>query len=262
MFKGFNVKYPEYEVILPQTHLSFTVRSMNVQEEERLKGSLVTPSKITEHLNKCLYDAIVNKPEIITDYRSFLENVSMKDRDALLYGLYHITYEEVRNYNVTCGSCGKEYPVTVKVSDIFNFKEYPGNDIFEKREIIELPLTTGVTAVIKQPKLSDELEIINRLGSIVSSNLDAISEVLIIDSFRQDITEQKEPVIYNDQQDVLDAYLTLPAKDKRDIHTRYREVFGQYGIELKMRSNCKYCGYEENIDIDLVTNFFRQVYSA
>ena len=55
MFKGFDVKYPEYEVITPQTKLSFTVRSLNVREEERLKGSLMTPTKIHEHLNKCIY---------------------------------------------------------------------------------------------------------------------------------------------------------------------------------------------------------------
>ena len=45
-FKGFNIKYPEYEVITPHTNLSFTLRSLNVQEEETLKGSLVTPQKI------------------------------------------------------------------------------------------------------------------------------------------------------------------------------------------------------------------------
>ena len=89
MFKGFNLKYPEYEVITPQTKLSFTVRSLNVQEEERLKGSILTPQKITEHLNKCLYESLVTKPEVIKDFKTFLENVTLKDRDALLYGLYH-----------------------------------------------------------------------------------------------------------------------------------------------------------------------------
>ena len=62
MFKGFDIKYPEYEVITPQTKLSYSVRSLSVQEEELLKGSLLTPSKINEHLNKCLFSAITKKP--------------------------------------------------------------------------------------------------------------------------------------------------------------------------------------------------------
>ena len=106
MFKGFNLKYPEYEVITPQTKLSFTIRSLNVQEEERLKGSLLTPQKITEHLNKCLYESLISKPEVVKDFKTFLENVTLKDRDALLYGLYHITYEEIRNYDIKCSFIG------------------------------------------------------------------------------------------------------------------------------------------------------------
>ena len=48
MFRGFNLKYPEYEVITPQTKRSFTLRSLNVSEEENMKGSMMTPLKITE----------------------------------------------------------------------------------------------------------------------------------------------------------------------------------------------------------------------
>jgi len=107
MFTGFNIKYPEYEVITPQTKLSYNVRSLTVQEEERLKGSLLSPMH-------------TKKPDHITDYESFLKNTTLKDRDALLYGLYHITYENIRNFDVSCTSCGKTYPITVKVSDTFN----------------------------------------------------------------------------------------------------------------------------------------------
>jgi len=62
MFQGFNIKYPEYEVITPQTNLSYHVRSLNVQEEERLKASFLTPTKANDHLNKCIYDSFVKRP--------------------------------------------------------------------------------------------------------------------------------------------------------------------------------------------------------
>ena len=261
-FTGFNVKYPEYEVITPQTKLSFNVRSLNVQEEERLNGSLMTPTKVTEQLNKCIYDSIVVKPESIPDYNTFLKVVTLKDRDALLYGLYHITYEEIRNYEIKCGICGKKYPVTVKASSTFNFTPYPLDNILTKKKKVELPVSTGVSAFIKQPSLHDEMTAIRELSSRPGSSIDIIIETLIIDKFEEDVEAKAESKIYNDRVDIIDAYLTLPAKDKREIHKHYLEEFGKYGIELKMKTYCPECSQEEEIDIDLVDNFFRAVYSA
>lgn len=260
MFKGFDVKFPEYEVITPQTKLSFTVRSLNVKEEERLKGSLMTPTKIHEHLNKCIFDSIVEKPEQITDYDTFLKSVTLKDRDALLYGLYHISYEEIRNYDVTCGTCSKEYPVTVQASATFNYKPYPGDKIIEKRIPIDLPATPGVSCTIKQPTLFDEMMAIKTQGASPEANMDVITETLIIDKFQHN-PEEGDTVIYSEKSDVIDAYMSLPARDKREIHKHYRDELGQYGVNLRMRSNCIHCGAEEDIDLDLVTNFFRMVFT-
>jgi hypothetical protein len=260
MFKGFDVKLPEYEVITPQTHLSFTVRSLNVKEEERLKGSLMTPNKIHEHLNKCIFDSIVQKPEQVTEYDSFLKAVTLKDRDALLYGLYHISYEEIRNYDVTCGSCSKEYPVTVQASSTFNYLPYPGKNILGSKVPIELETTTGVICTIKQPTLFEELTAIKSMAGSVKVNMDLITETLIIDKFEQK-PDEGDLITYSDRNDIIDAYLSLPSKDKRQIHKEYRDKFGQYGIQLKMKSNCIHCGEEEEIDLDLVANFFRMVYT-
>jgi len=261
-FTGFQVQYPEYEVLTPQTKQSFTLRSLNVSEEERLKGSLVTPNKIADHLNTCLFQSLVKKPENITDLNSFLKYVTLKDRDALLYGLYHITYEEIRNYQLKCKSCSHEYDVTVKASSTFNFSAYPGDNILKDRFTFELPVTKGVTVTIKQPTLYDEMISIKNLSTRPGSSLELITETLIIEKFEQDVTERKEPIIYSDRIDVIDAYLSLPARDKREIFKSYIEKFGQYAISLKMKSYCPQCSHEDNYDIDLVENFFRSLYSA
>jgi len=258
-FKGFGVSYPEYEVITPQTKLSFHVRSLNVSEEERLKGSLVTPQKVTEHLNRCLFDSIVKKPETIKNFKTFLTSVTLKDRDAILYGLYHITYEEIRNYDVRCLACRKMFPVTVQASSTFNINLYPGKDILTKRVKVPLPVTTGVSVVIKQPTLENEQNLMRELSGI---SLDIITEMLILDRFEQDIVEATEPKVYNEPQDIRDAYMSLPAKDKRAIHDSYLEEFGQYGVELKMRTLCTFCGQDEIVDVDLVDSFFRMVFGA
>ena len=261
-FTGFKVKYPVYEVITPQTKNSFTLRSLSVSEEERLKGSLVTPMKIADHLNSCIFDSVVKKPEGMSDLISFLKKTTLKDRDALLYGLYHITYEEIRNYQVKCRECSTEYTVTVQASSTFNFNAYPGEDIIKERCTFELPVTKGVFVTLKQPTLFDEMIGIKNLASRPGSTLELITETLIIEKFEQDVEEKKEPIVYSDRIDVIDAYMTLPAKDKREIFKQYSERFGKYGIELKMKSNCTSCGHEDVFNLDLVESFFRSLYSA
>lgn len=261
-FKGFEIELPVYEVITPQTKQSFTLKTLNVQEEEKLKGSLVTPTKIAEHLNTCIFNSLVSKPENITDIDSFLRNITLKDRDALLYGLYHVTYEEIRNYQVKCTACGHDYPVTVKASSTFNFNSYPQKNILEDREKFELPVSKGVFVTVKQPTLFDEMSNISQLSNRPGSTIELITETLIIDKFEQDVPERKTPKVYNDRIDVLDAYLTLPARDKRSIYRTYEKAFGDYSIELKMQSNCVSCGNQDTYDIDLVESFFRALFSA
>jgi hypothetical protein len=261
-FTGFQVQYPEYEVITPQTKKSFTLRSLNVSEEERLKGSLVTPNKIAEHLNVCIFQSMVKKPEGVIDLDSFLRSITIKDRDALLYGLYHITYEEIRNYQVKCRKCSSDYTVTVQASSTFNFNPYPGEDILSERASFELPLTKGVVVTLKQPTLYDETVGIRTLSSRPGSTLELITETLIIEKFEQDVPERKEPIIYSDRVDVIDAYMSLPAKDKREIFRQYLERFGNYGVDLKMKTTCTSCGNEDIHDLDLVESFFRSLYSA
>lgn len=261
-FKGFAVQYPEYEVITPQTKQSFTLRSLSVSEEEKLKGSLVTPTKIAEHLNTCIFNSLVKKPKEITDFDSFNRAVTLKDRDALLYGLYHITYEEIRNYEVKCTSCGTDYPVTVQASSTFNFNAYPNKNVLKDKEKVALPVSKGVFAVIKQPTLFDEVNSLTQLSNRPGSTIELITETLIIEKFEQDVEESKEPIVYADRVDVIDAYLSLPARDKRAIYKAYEKAFGNFGVELKMQSNCTSCGNQDMFDIDLVESFFRALFSA
>lgn len=261
MFKGFDIKYPEYEVLTPQTNVSFNIRSLNVQEEERLKGSLLSPIKVNDHLNKCIYDALTKKPDHITSFDDFLNSTTLKDRDALLYGLYHITYEEIRNYDITCPTCRKEYPVQVKASSTFNMNSYPGDNILQKEFPVELPVSKGVFAHIKQPTLKDETEALKSGSASINSNMDVLTETLIINRFQQNPVDGGDTVIYSEREDIMDAYMSLPARDKREIYKVYKKELGQYGILLKMKSSCVHCAADDIVDIDLVENFFRMVHS-
>jgi hypothetical protein len=259
MFTGFQHKLPEYEVKTPHTNQDFTLRSMTVQEEERIKGSMLSASAVTDHLNRCIFECVVKKPAGIKSFDDFLVKCTLKDRDALLYGLYHITYEEVRNYDVTCGSCGKNHAITIKASETFSMNSYPEDkNIFEEKIDLTLPVMDTVHVTLRQPTLKDESDSMKSAGSN-SQTLDIMTETLIIDSFVENI-DGNDSAIYSSREDIIDAYRSLTPNDKRAIFKEYKNRLGSYGIELKMRTTCTHCGVEEEIDLDLVDNFFRMVH--
>ena len=103
---------------------------------------------------------------------------------------------------------------------------------------------------------------IKNLSSRPGSTIELITETLIINRFEQELADNKEPKVYSERIDILDAYRSLPARDKRVIHETYKEEFGKYGVELKMKTFCPHCSAEEDVDIDLVSQFFRMVYSS
>lgn len=268
MFKGFNIPYPMYTVVLPQTPYEINVRSFAIEDEEFLKGSLLTPNKISGHLNKSIYtcmDEDIKKEEFPT-IKDFQKKVSLKDRFALLYGLLHISYKDIRNYDITCKFCGKKYPLTISASDTFNMNKYSGKgNILDKTVKVSLEIFKGVTLYIKQPSLQDEEDSFLTFGySNDVYKSDIVTEIMIIDKFEQE-TEEGKKVVYKDREDIYWAYKSLPSLDKRLVHKKYKEEFGQYEVSLKVKSSCTYkeCpghGEEDGVDIDIVDALFRALY--
>jgi len=261
MFTSFNAVLPTYEVITPQTNKSYLLKSLTIADEERMKASLMNETKILNHLNKCIYDAIDQKENKIS-FKEFLSTTTLRDREALLYGLYHITYEEIRNYSVTCGKCGKSQDITINASDTFSMNPYPGekDEILTKRVTVPLKILSNVQVVLKQPTLDDENDIMKRYSFNPNMSNEMLMESLTIESFNHTPDEATTPEIINDRNDIIHAYLSLPAKDKKIIIKEYEENFGNYKIELKMQTTCNACGNTEVINIDLVDNFFRAMY--
>lgn len=267
MFRGFNQSLPVYDVITPQTKMEFSVRTLTVADEEQLKASVLIPNKITEHLNECLYNVLVKKPEEIATYDDFLNKLTILDRDALLYGLYHITYEEERVYAVSCSSCNNKQNVTIEASKTFSINQFPGDKILEKRVNVNLQTIKGYTAVIKQPSLADEINVYKTMLPRPNIKLDVIINSMVIDKFIETGRTKKTPVgeevsdnsTFENREDVIEGFLQLPAKDRKLIQKAYYDNFGQYCIDLKMRVICPKCGNEDVTSIDLVSQFFRLV---
>jgi hypothetical protein len=162
---------------------------------------------------------------------------------------------------VRCSACRKEFPVTVNASDMFNANIYPDDDILNSRIIVTLPVS-NIKIILRQPTLMDEAKAIAKAGGPVK--IESVVETLIIDSieYTPNVSISAEPVVITNKEDLIVAYRSLPAKDKRTILDAYTDNFGKYGIELKMRSICVSCGNEDIVNVDLTDNFFRMVYSS
>lgn len=128
IFKGFQIKYPQYTVICPQTGFTFDVRCLNVSEVSQLKASLTVPAKATALVNKMLWEAIVAKPDFIKTFDEFKRMITLRDREALLYGMYHATFGDERDFTVKCSNCGKEQQVKILLSKAFSMNAYPDSN--------------------------------------------------------------------------------------------------------------------------------------
>jgi len=261
-FGGFKSVYPEYEVITPQTLGLYTVRGLNVGEEENLKGSITTPRRIPEHLNQILWNVIVKKPDWVTDFQSFLSSTTLHDRDALLYALYHITYKDVNNYDITCPSCSNEHRISLAISNIFSMKAWPGDkaEVLTKKIEIDLPediVQPKCSVILRQPTLLHESEMTEHLLFQSDKNLEIGLQMLIIDSFKVTFDEGQEPKIINDRENIFRGYTSLPAAIRKNINKRYVDEFGQYSMNLKFTDRCPNCNYSNEVDLDLVQHFFR-----
>jgi hypothetical protein len=340
IFKGFNISYPTYSVILPQTGYPVDVRSLNVSEVNKLKTSAATPTKATDAVNRCIYESIESAPPFITDYESFKKNITVRDRDALLYGLYHATFGDETDFNVQCRQCSNRQDLKVNISQMFSMNAYPGSDgvinsyklsradgvdpdpemeaviaasnasqsskglvgmtlsdetpadipvsnipvsaapvpignsvktienkenynvpvgdILTKTILFKLPVSNIVT-VLRQPTLKDEEDMMGRVPFSQRSQLDLIYETLIIKRFEQQDEQGNQIVSVTDREDIILAYRSLPPRDQLKLIEKFKDEFGQYGIDLKATWTCTNCGSENDLSVEISTQFFRMV---
>ena len=259
-FTGFTQKLPSYELILPQSKQEYTVRTMLVKEEEILKGSYMTEESVSEHINKTIFSCLQNKPEEVKRFEDFLAYTTTNDREAFIYALYHITYGEIRNYEIMC-QCENKYSITVKASDTINILPYEGENIYT--DIVEVKLKTlnNVSVFLKQPTLASEKFIIDTLKSRPGTELDLVYSILKIESIAETVEGGKNATknVWTSHEDIYDAYCNIPSADKLEIEKVYQNKFGKYGVNLKTKATCPKCKKQEEVTIDLYSSLFRNL---
>lgn len=263
IFQGFGIQYPEYEVITPQGLKHYTLRTMTVAEEELLKGSMLSPSTIAQHIAEVLWKCIVKKPDEIKTYEDFIKRTTLKDRDALIIGLHLITYGDIDKYSAECPKCSfnNEFAVNIANSMSYLLWNDEKNAFVDRRVTVPLSIFKGVSAVIKTPTMADEIEINKKTQHMSEQMSRMMMDLLMIDKFVIEPSE-KNPNgdEVTDRQNILSAYNSLPSKDKSLIASKFRDEFNKYQLQIKSKIICRQCGEEIDINVDLTQQFFRSLY--
>jgi len=130
-------------------------------------------------------------------------------------------------------------------------------NIIQKR--IEVPLITSdkIVAIIRQPTLWD-LDILFKTIPFTKKEESTVAhETLLIERFEERIGSS--PMVVEDREDIIEAYNSLPPKDKKKIFDVFSKEFGRYTIDISTNWKCPECGTDDKIEVDITSHFFRMV---
>ena len=348
MFVKFDIDFPEYTIITPQTGFVFGVKGLTVAETDKLKNSITNPAQATEVINQTLFSALQTKPSNIKTYEDFVKLTTLRDRESLIYGMYISTYDEfIDNLSVDCSDCGHSNKIRPYLPDCLELTPWLGTQVmkeqyafsntiagnsdpemdklvaqqetakklkkiskasmkerrkaagiendegmillddFEEEKVTEEPEKevilasepdnphsildhrheiilpkSGIKVTLKQPTIKDEQNAMRMTPFGTKKHTDLASEIMIIDEMAQYRKGESKPYMCaSEPAHILAGYKQLPEKDKRFIFNAFKQQYSDYGIELKTQWDCMSCGIQNELNIDIVSQFFRMVVS-
>jgi len=261
VYSGIKIKYPEFEVLTPQRRQTFSIRTMTTAEEEVLKGSLMTPLTVSEHLAQVLWTCIVKRPDEIKTYDDFIHKVTLRDRDTLVYGLYVATYKDTQTFTVTCASCGKQTKVKINMENGFNFKMWDkDSDCLTTKVEVPLKILEGYKCFLKVPTIADEIETNKISANMSEAEASMAVDLMQVDRFvcPPDQAGGNEETL-SDKHNIVQLYSQLPSIDRKLITQKYKENFDEYRISVNAKNTCQ-CGNVQDFRVDVTRQFFLALY--
>ena len=268
VFKGFEQKFPEYEVITPQTKFQYTVRSITTAEELKIKTSLVGKQNFTNLLNETLFSCIVRKPDHIKTYEDFCKNTTLNDRDAIFIGWYHCSYGNIiDDIPVMCPYCENQFTIKYDLSKGGHLEEYPGKpgEILKKEVKVNLEYAPA-TVLIESPTVQKEINSLKDAW-LQNQNEDIINYYMMIRQlsyYEAEDTDRNNPIPLKNTTDIIYALNSLIPKDKKKLKVAYAENFGKYNLSLPYEVACtnQNCNKPIAGEVDLFRYFFREIYEG
>ncbi len=245
------IPYPVSDILTPQTLVKYQIRTMTFGDELKLRTSILAgKNAVIQNFNKFLFDLLSDKPEEVKTYDDFLTKTTIADREAIVLGLYHITYGDEFVVTTSCPFCGQENTSKVSMKEhvidmAFKGKPY---EILDKKIAITLPITQ-YNVQISVPNLKKELEYMKFVDID-----DRLFEILSVIDFIE-IDGKK----LSKSTDLMGLVKLLPAKDAKLIKDRYTETLSIYNTTIKYKIDCKACQRQYDSQMDFLQQLFRVV---
>jgi hypothetical protein len=193
-----------------------------------------------------------------------MSNLTLVDRQALLFGLLVSTYGEDQKFNVSCNRCGESMEVAANITNNMEITLYSGTEnILNMKPVIHLPVS-GYDAVLSAPTILDETQFAASKG-VKPEVLKKADDYLIIKEIHAD-AEQVDPktgekttkkIVIDGTFEIYAMFQKLPARDRKVVTNAWTEHFGNYGVFAKISSKCGNCGSETETYINFLGEIFR-----
>lgn len=254
--------FPVWEVQTPHTRYNLMVRSLTVAQEEVIKTSAVSTANMLTLLNQIAFECIKEKPEALATLDLFEKNLSITDRLSILYGIIIASYGEDQEFNIQCSNCGYVYETKASLTTNANISLYTGKeDLLRKNPIIDLPVSK-YKAVLCIPTLQDEKafalskgvsqEVIRKADDYI-----VVKELHLPSTTIKDGEEKTKWVVVDNIFEIYSRIRDLPTRDRKSIYRQWREIYSDYGIEVKIPSLCPQCTYRTTTPVNILGELFR-----
>jgi len=258
-FQAFEL--PKWEVLTPHTLQKISMKSLLVQQEEALKTSAISTTKMLELINKIIFDCMDTHEAPFDTMENFMKSLTLADREALIYGLVVASYGEEQDFNVTCSVCSKTFTEKANLTQNVDIKIYQDKGaIIQKKVDVELPISKAI-ATLQMPTLWDEYIFANSKG-VSPDVLRKADDYLTVKTLKILAKDEKEPektkyLIIDNVFEIYAYMRTMSARDRKTIYKEWNTVFGDCGVRVHIPTLCPHCGNRGEMFINMVNELFR-----
>ena len=269
-------KVRQREVVLPTAKITVVTRPLLVGDDIAIRSSIVSPDTYDSNICQLLYNHTEFPNNSKPDYQTFVDSITIADKQMLIWGILASTYREIKDEKVVCNKCKEENIVTIPYDDLIHDdsitiwtepappKEYIrtctiniGTEDIDRLEVDlgYLPISYRL-AILSMISIEKIRENFNTLGTILSlpEQLASITKEIRI------ISPDNEISRINNIQELHIAYKNFLTYDIMELIQKEYSYFDKYNPRFYTHIQCPKCGnmilYEADMEVSLFRNYF------
>ncbi len=273
-------KIKQRELVLPLAKEEVFVTPLLVGDDIQIRTSIMSPDNYDNEICSMIFKhtKFINREPAPT-YQNFINELTLVDKQILLWGILNSTYKTINDEAITCSNdkCKEKTTITIPYDDLFQEdsitlweEELPpnqfiktsiidiGDEIIDKIEvdlsITPLSYRIATLRLITTEKIKENFELIGSVFTLPEQLTSITKEIRVIGG---DGTVSK----LNNIQEIHMAYNKYISHDIIEIIKTDYEIFDKYIPKFYINFICPKCNTSTKYSIDpevyLFRNYFR-----